>query len=254
MNSWLRTGFGVTALTAPTTFSSTRARRIHVDQVVEVDPGQPLATIADPSTEAGQENGPQELEHPAAGREHDARPHRHDTQAGVAGSTGSPPPTGRPRRRGSRRRSALLRRGVRRPGLGRSTRSPMQRAALADAFARTIAVGEPAGRLDPARVDGLLVSFGEATGDRRAGEVHDRVDVLEDAGIGIVWVPGAFVVSAWVCAGRGGSPGGPRSRGTHRVRCRPARMIRSRRRFVDVGSRRRRSDCTSRSSRSWVCR
>ena len=169
--------------------------RVKVGEVVEIDPGQPLAAVADASTETGQEHRANELEHPTGCREHDAGPDRHDAEAAVSGRIGRCFPT----------IDHLGQESLSAPGCLVEQLIASISAVVTDRGCGEENPGAPrpdhrfselAGRSDAARSDRPLVRFCETSGNGRAGKVDDCVDVLEDPRVGIVRVPGALEVGA----------------------------------------------------------
>ena len=170
--------------------------QVDVEQVVDLDPGQPPPAVPDGAAQAGLEDRVQQAQHPAARGLHDAG-------ADLDGPD--------PRRRG--RSGRVL------PGGGHVGQEPVAAAALLgqDLVAAVGAVeahrgrgdegpqpaagpggqrGQRAGRADPAGQDLPLALRGEAAADRGAREVDHRVDAGQQVRVGVVRPPLPLAVIA----------------------------------------------------------
>ena len=190
--SRLDTGLGATALTGPTSRSSTSARA-----KTSTTSSSPIHdTHCDPGASGpprpGGEERTEELEaRPLRGLD-DAGPHDHHTQTGLACRLRRSLPVGHDVGQEPRAAPALLGEllvpaidavvadggrtdedGTSVPGRGHGRHGRGQRVR----------------RSDPAVPDQLLVAIAEAACDRRSGQVHDRVDTLERPRIGAVRLP-----------------------------------------------------------------
>ena len=223
-----------------------------IGEVVEVDPGQPLAAVTDSSTETGQEHGPQELE------QHSQRRPRARRRSSWSRHGG------RLRGRSSRRFPTLDHLGeesLPSPGaLVEGLVAPVP-AVVPDRGRREEhphtsgpdhRLSEATGGLDATRGDRPLVCLGEATCDGRTARCTTASTPSKRRGSGS---SGRQVRSSSVrdppyetdhTVARGGE------KAQSAVPTRPDDPVTAT--VSSVGSRRRRSACTARSSRSWVCR
>ena len=162
---------------------------VHVEQVVEPDPGQPLPAVADAAAQTGGEQRPEKPQRAAAGGLDDARAHANHPQSGLD--------------RGLRRRLPV-RDDIGEDALAAHTPFAQHGVATVEAvdadrrrtdervrsFRRACSgLREALGRSDAAVADPGRVRLGEAPGDRRTGQVHDGVDTGQQAGRGPVGIP-----------------------------------------------------------------
>ena len=201
--------------------------QVDVEQVVDLDPGQPPGAVAERPAQAGLEQRVKQAQHAAARGLHDAGPDLDGPDPGGRGRPGRVLPGG--------------------DHVGQEPVAPLARLGQ-DLVAAVGAVeahrgrgdegaqppggpgrerGQRAGRADPARPDRPLALRREPAANRRARQVDHRVDAVEQPRVGVVRPPLALAVVRAADGGPAGSPGARRWTAAPPGPTRPPRSTRS---------------------------
>ncbi len=169
---------------------------VDVQKVVQPYPRQPLPAGGQPTAEAGREERAQQAQRPPCGRLDNSGPHRHHPQPGVGCGHGRRLPVSDHVGEKSVAAAAVF--SQQRVAAVKPIESDCRGA---DEHARPVLGGrgrfrQQAGWSDAAVPDCRPVPVGEATGDRSAGQVHHRIDVVEQAISGSLRIPRPLVAPA----------------------------------------------------------
>jgi hypothetical protein len=169
---------------------------IHVDQIVNPYPGQPLSAIAEPAAQPGGKQRTHQPKSSAARGLHDAGAHPHHPHPGLLRRRSRVLPLGDDI--GQKPVAALAVLGQRLVTAVVSVKSDRRGR---DQYRRPFAAacqqfGQPASWANSAVADRVSVTVGEAPGNRGAGQMNNRVDPGAQLGVGVVRVPPSLVVAS----------------------------------------------------------